>query len=377
MERLMRIHHLKFTDKISRNILFGLGFIAGSNIQLVEGFYLAHFVIIILFVGYVKFDKTDTVLYLIFCVVCILSTLLNLFFAKEPYKIINLVNSIFLYSTILIRISYQHFILLFKGFFASFVGLLLIVIFNFKLSLFANGFLLFFVQDREWFGDSFFFGNTFAIYGLIVAYIFYRLINKNLLIFLGVISILILTTSRLSLFGFVIFFYLIIEKYFFGKKYAKYVLGTFFLLLIVMIAQINFDDLEGATAFSDHLGYADDRANLSTIAKELFLRNPIIGNGPIYIEKYTLWEPHLHNIWFDLAVGYGVFGVGIYFCLFAKKMINHFRTFKDVFFVIFILLASISQISLKAPFVGMLLFSYLNLFPLKKSIQPVNTEIAL
>ena len=228
----------------------------------------------------------------------------------------------------------------------------------------SNGFLLFFVQNREWYGDSFFFGNSFAIFGLIAIYIARKMYNLNIFLFLFISTVLLLTTSRLSLFGLL---FLILN---FSKKniYKYRLLTVLFSLCGITYFFLKFDisSIKGLELFTDRLEYNDDREGLALIAKNLFLKNPYLGNGPIFIEKYTGLEPHLHNIWFDITIGYGIFSLATYMYLFTKKCIIYIYNTKDFYFVLFLILASITQISLKAPFIGILLFSYLNLFTYKK-----------
>lgn len=260
------------------------------------------------------------------------------------------------------KLNKQQFLSFFKGILFSFLGLCIIVLTQFKLSLLSNGIFVFFVQERNWFDSLSFFGNTFAVYGVIVAYITYRLVYKSLLLMSLITLVLLLTTSRLSLFGLFFLCYFAIIDYFLKSFKGKFLLLFSLIISFFLFAKFSLSNMDNFELFSNRLEYSDDRAGLTIIAKKLFLQSPIYGNGPIYIEKYTFLEPHLHNIWYDIGVGYGILGLLIYFTIFSYKLYFHSYYFKDFLFFVFILLASISQISLKAPFVGLVLFSYLNLF---------------
>lgn len=345
-------------------ILFSLGLFAGLQIEFIGGLYSAHIVILLMLLFFVRYDKGNLILYSIFIGICITSTMLNMLLVGNSgdFKLINLINTIILYSVVLVRISMEQYLAFFKGVFFSFCILCLFVLSKFKLSLLSSGIFVFFVQGRDWFETISFFGNTFAIYGIIVAYITYRILYKNIFLFLGIALILILTTSRMSLFGLIFVLYFATVDYFLKSIKGKVILSVIVLFSIIWFADFSLTNLENFELFSNRLEYSDDRSELSIIAKKLFLRSPVYGNGPIFIEKYTLLEPHLHNIWFDIGVGYGILGGLIYFSIFTQKLFYHTVYFKDFLFVVFILLASVSQISLKAPFVGLVLFGYLNLY---------------
>lgn len=351
-------------SNLQAKTLFSLGLFAGLQIEFTEGLYSAHLVILVMLLYYVRYNKRDLILYGCFIGVCITSTMLNMLLVGNlsEFKLINLVNTIFLYSVVLVRISKEQYLAFFKGIFISFCILCLFVLSKFNLSLLSNGIFVFFVQERDWFETISFFGNTFAIYGIIVAYINYRILYKNIFLFLVIALILILTTSRMSLFGLFFVLYFATVDYFLKSIKGKIILSIIALFSIIWFADFSLTNLDNFELFSNRLEYSDDRSELSIIAKKLFLRSPVYGNGPIFIEKYTLLEPHLHNIWFDISVGYGILGVLIYFSIFFQKVFYHTVYFKDFLFVIFIFLASISQISLKAPFVGLVLFAYLNLY---------------
>lgn len=352
---------------IPKNIYFFiLGILAGSQIEIYNGLYLAHFVILLLIIFNVKFNKIDTYLYLIFIILCVLSLLYNyLIYDSSNFRITNFFNSIFLFSVILINIDLQDFKYLFKGYFIFFITHLVIVLSKFDLSLLNNGFFLFFTKEREWMDGYSFFGNSFAILGIILNYINYKLYNKNLFIFLLISIILIMTTSRLSFFGLLIGLTILFKNYLFKFKVLKILFFICLPILLFQIIQFNFDEIDGFEIISNRITYADDRSNLAEITKMLFYKHPLIGNGPIYIEKYTLWEPHLHNIWFDIVVGYGIFSLIVYITLFTLKIRSYLLLTKDYLFIFFIFLSSISQISLKEPYIGLILFSYLNLFKKK------------
>lgn len=344
-------------------IIFLLGIIAGSQIEIFNGLYLAHFVILILFTFYVKFNKSDIYLYSIFAFFCLISTVYNyIIYDSSNFKISNMLNTIFLYSTLLITISYAQFCDLFKGYFIVFIFQLILVLFNFKLSLLNNGFIWFFTNEREWMDGYNFFGNSFAVLGVMLAYINYKLYNKNIFVYFILCSVLILTTSRLSLFGILFGLIFLVKQYIWKYRFVKIVILLTIPVILIQLLRFNYKELEGFETLSNRLTYSDDRNNLAEISKMLFYKHPIMGNGPIFIEKYTLWEPHLHNIWFDVIVGYGVFSFSLFFLLFFKKVKAYFHSTHDYLFILFILLCSISQISIKAPFIGLILFSYLNLY---------------
>jgi hypothetical protein len=356
------------TDTVNKYILFFLGLIAGSSIQVFDGLYLAHISIVLLFAVYVKFDKINLYLYLLFSIFCIGGTILNILLSGglADYKLVNLFNTVFLYSAVLIRIKYDQFIALFKGFLTSFCFLLGVVIVHFKWSLIAGGFFAFFITQREWalpypFLYSFY-GNTFAIYTIIIMFIYYHLLNRNIYILTFVYLFNFLTTSRLSLFGIALIAGILYRRKVFSNAYVKVAVGCLVIFGIYFISKFDFGSIENFQVFSDRIEYSADRENLGIIAKNLFLQSPIVGNGPIYIEKYTHWEPHLHNIWFDIVVGYGIISLLLYVTIFMRIMLKYIKESKNYLFFVFILLTSVSQISLKAPFVGILLFSYINLY---------------
>ena len=194
----------------------------------------------------------------------------------------------------------------------------------------------------------------------------YKTFNPSIHILTLIIIVAVLTTSRLSLFGIL----LLVQFFFtrFIKKYRYFLFFIFLFFLFYSFLQINLSDLDGYDMFSNRFEYVDDRVNLTTIAKQLFIKHPIIGNGPIYLEKYTFLEPHLHNLWFDIAIGYGFFAILFYFLLFFKIIKNFIIQTNEILFVIFILVASYTQISLKEPYIGLLLFMYLNTFDINNSI---------
>lgn len=353
-----------FKNVLPNNIfIFTLGFISGSQIQIFEGLYLAHFVFIYLFLFHVKFNKYDLNGYIVFLSLCLFSFLYNnLLYDSTNFKISNFLNTIFLYSAILITLSYKDFTDLFKGYFVVFIFQLFFVVINFKLSLLNNGFFLFFTNEREWMEGYNFFGNSFAILGLILNYINYKTYTKSLLLFFIISFVLILTTSRLSLFGIIFGIIILFKNYFWKYKLTKYFLLLLLPVILYNLITFNYSDLDGFETFSNRLTYSDDRNNLAEITRMLFFRHPFIGNGPILIEKYTLWEPHLHNIWFDIIVGYGLFAFFIFLILIVKKVRIFIQSNDDYLFIFFIFLCSISQISLKEPVIGLIFFSYLNLF---------------
>jgi O-antigen ligase len=285
-----------------------------------------------------------------------------LLYDSTNFKISNFLNTIFLYSAILITLSYKDFTDLFKGYFVVFIFQLFFVVINFKLSLLNNGFFLFFTNEREWMEAYSFFGNSFAILGLILNYINYKLYTKNLLVFFLIRFVLILTTSRLSLFGIIFGIIILFKNYFWKYKLTKYFLLLLLPVILYNLITFNYSDLDGFETFSNRLTYSDDRNNLAEITRMLFFRHPFFGNGPILIEKYTLWEPHLHNIWFDIIVGYGLFAFFIFLILIVKKVRIFIQSNDDYLFIFFIFLCSISQISLKEPVIGLIFFSFLNLY---------------
>ena len=346
-----------------KNLLFVfLGILSGSQIEIANGFYLSHLVIIVLFFLCRDFNKTDVKLYVCFILLCTFGTLLNIFYSPSisEFRATNFFNSIFLYSVILLKFNKAQFTDFFKGVLLSYCGLVLIVLLNFRTSIFSNGILLFFVNGRDWAENLGFFGNSFAIYSIVLGYICYKLFSTPLLVFAFIVVIALLTTSRLSLFGVIL-----LANFLFGsfKKSTKII---FILVLIgfglYIFYSINFSEMEGFSVFSNRLEYVDDRANLSDIAKILFMRSPWFGNGPIYIEKYTKWEPHLHSIWFDIAVGYGLSSLIFYLIIFTRTLKDFYSQTKDYLFIFFILIASYAQISLKESYIGLLLFMYLNLY---------------
>lgn len=350
------------------NNLTLLGVFTGLQIEFIPGFYSSHLVILLLFIGFTKYQKFELLLYFAFVFFCTASTILNISIAGSfaNFKFINLLNTIILYSVVLIRITRDQFLAFFRGVIISFYFLCLVVLANFKLSLLENGFFSFFVQERDWFENLSFFGNTFAIYGVIVAYINYKILYKNIFLMLGIALLLILTTSRLSLFGLIFVVYFFIKDYFLKSIKGKIILIIFTSIAAFVLMDFSLSNFDNFELFSNRLEYSNDRESLTIIAKQLFLNSPIFGNGPIYIEKYTHLEPHLHNIWYDIGVGYGLLGLLFYFILFFRKILFHLLIHKDLLFIVFILVASFTQISLKAPFVGILLFPYLNLsFPSK------------
>ena len=354
-----------FYNKLMPNniLIFILGFISGSQIQIFSGLYLAHFVFVFLFLFNVKFNKFDLNGYFIFLSICLISFLYNyLLYDKSNFKISNFLNTIFLYSAILITLSYKDFTDLFKGYILVFIFQLFFVLLNFKFSLLSNGFFLFFTNEREWMEGYNFFGNSFAILGLILNYINYKIYTKNLLIFFIISFVLTLTTSRLSLFGIIFGLIILVKNYFWKYKLTKIFLLLLLPLFVYNLIIFNYSDLEGFEIFSNRLTYSDDRNNLAEITRMLFFKHPLMGNGPILIEKYTLWEPHLHNIWFDIIVGYGLFAFFIFLILIIKKITRVLQSSDDYLFIFFILLCSFSQISLKEPVIGLIFFSYLNLY---------------
>ena len=359
-----KIEYVNFSKLLPNNFfIFILGFISGSQIQIFDGLYLAHFVFVFLFLFNVKLDKFDLNGYLIFISICLFSFLYNyLLYDSSNFKISNFLNTIFLYSAILISLSYKDFTDLFKGYFLVFLFQLIFVVINFKFSLLNNGFFLFFTNEREWMEGYNFFGNSFAILGLILNYINYKIYTRNLLVFFIISFVLILTTSRLSLFGIIFGMIVLFKNYFWKYKLTKLFLFLLLPLLVYNLFMFNYSDLDGFETFTNRLTYSDDRSYLAKITRMLFFRHPLIGNGPILIEKYTLWEPHLHNIWFDIIVAYGLFAFFIFLILIIKKVRSFLQSSDDYLFIFFIFLCSISQISLKEPVIGLIFFSYLNLF---------------
>jgi len=359
-----KIEYVNFSKLLPNNFfIFILGFISGSQIQIFDGLYLAHFVFVFLFLFNVKLDKFDLNGYLIFISICLFSFLYNyLLYDSSNFKISNFLNTIFLYSAILISLSYKDFTDLFKGYFLVFLFQLIFVVINFKFSLLNNGFFLFFTNEREWMEGYNFFGNSFAILGLILNYINYKIYTRNLLVFFIISFVLILTTSRLSLFGIIFGMIVLFKNYFWKYKLTKLFLFLLLPLLVYNLFMFNYSDLDGFETFTNRLTYSDDRSYLAEITRMLFFRHPLIGNGPILIEKYTLWEPHLHNIWFDIIVAYGLFAFFIFLILIIKKVRSFLQSSDDYLFIFFIFLCSISQISLKEPVIGLIFFSYLNLF---------------
>lgn len=359
-----KIEYVNFSKLLPNNFfIFILGFISGSQIQIFDGLYLAHFVFVFLFLFNVKLNKFDLNGYLIFISICLFSFLYNfLLYDSSNFKISNFLNTIFLYSAILISLSYKDFTDLFKGYFLVFLFQLIFVVINFKFSLLNNGFFLFFTNEREWMEGYNFFGNSFAILGLILNYINYKIYTRNLLVFFIISFVLILTTSRLSLFGIIFGMIVLFKNYFWKYKLTKLFLFLLLPLLVYNLFMFNYSDLDGFETFTNRLTYSDDRSYLAEITRMLFFRHPLIGNGPILIEKYTLWEPHLHNIWFDIIVGYGLFAFFIFLILIIKKVRSFLQSSDDYLFIFFIFLCSISQISLKEPVIGLIFFSYLNLF---------------
>lgn len=359
-----KIEYVNFSKLLpNKFFIFILGFISGSQIQIFDGLYLAHFVFVFLFLFNVKFNKFDLNGYLIFITICLFSFLYNyLLYDSSNFKISNFLNTIFLYSAILINLRYKDFTDLFKGYFLVFLFQLFFVVINFKFSLLSNGFFLFFTNEREWMEGYNFFGNSFAILGLILNYINYKIYTRNLLVFFIISFVLILTTSRLSLFGIIFGMIILFKNYFWKYKLTRILLLLLLPLLAYNLFMFNYSDLDGFEIFTNRLTYSDDRSNLAEITKMLFFRHPLIGNGPILIQKYTLWEPHLHNIWFDIIVGYGLFAFFIFLILIIKKVRSFLQSSDDYLFIFFIFLCSISQISLKEPVIGLIFFSYLNLF---------------
>lgn len=359
-----KIEYVNLSKLLPNSVfIFILGFISGSQIQILDGLYLAHFVFVFLFLFTVKLNKFDLNGYLIFISICLFSFLYNyLLYNSSNFKISNFLNTIFLYSAILIRLSYKDFTDLFKGYLLVFLFQLIFVVINFKFSLLNNGFFLFFTNEREWMEGYNFFGNSFAILGLILNYINYKTYTRNLLVFFIISFVLILTTSRLSLFGIIFGMIVLFKNYLWKYKLTKLLLLLLLPLLVYNLFMFNYSDLDGFETFTKRLTYSDDRSNLAEITKMLFFRHPLIGNGPILIEKYTLWEPHLHNIWFDIIVGYGLFAFFIFLILIIKKVRSFLQSSDDYLFIFFIFLCSISQISLKEPVIGLIFFSYLNLF---------------
>jgi O-antigen ligase len=359
-----KIEYVNFSKLLPNNFfIFILGFISGSQIQIFDGLYLAHFVFVFLFLFNVKLNKFDLNGHLIFISICLFSFLYNyLLYDSSNFKISNFLNTIFLYSAILISLSYKDFTDLFKGYFLVFLFQLIFVVINFNFSLLNNGFFLFFTNEREWMEGYNFFGNSFAILGLILNYINYKIYTRNLLVFFIISFVLILTTSRLSLFGIIFGMIVLFKNYFWKYKLTKLFLFLLLPLLVYNLFMFNYSDLDGFEIFTNRLTYSDDRSYLAEITRMLFFRHPLIGNGPILIEKYTLWEPHLHNIWFDIIVGYGLFAFFIFLILIIKKVRSFLQSSDDYLFIFFIFLCSISQISLKEPVIGLIFFSYLNLF---------------
>ncbi len=354
--------------EINALILNTLGFFSGLPFVLFNGFYLSHISILILFLYKNKLERSNLIIYFLFIIVCIYSVLFNSFTSNslQDFRFSNLINTIFLYSVVLIKYSKEDFLHFFKGILISYLILIILVVLNFRLDVFSKGIFSFFVTERDWAGNLGFFGNSFAIYSVIICFIFYKNFNPSLLLLTLITIVAILTTSRLSLFGVLLLAQIILAR--FNKKYRYFLIFVFLILLIYFFLQINFSELEGYEMFSSRFEYVDDRVNLTNIAKQLFIKHPIIGNGPIYIEKYTLWESHLHNIWFDIAVGYGIFSALLYFILFFKIIKNFIIQTRDIIFLIFILVASYTQISLKEPYIGLLLFMYLNTFNINQSI---------
>ena len=349
-------------------ILTTLGFFSGLPFVIFSGFYLSHISILILFLYKNKFERRNLIIYLLFIVVCVYSTLFNTFNspALQDFRYSNFINTVLLYSVVLIKYSKEDFRYFFKGILFSYLILFSLVVLNFRLDIFSKGFLSFFVTGRNWAEGLGFFGNSFAIYSIIICFIFYKIFNPPIIVLSLITIIAVLTTSRLSLFGILLLAQFIFIK--FNKKYRYPLIFVFLLLFIYFFLQINFTELDGYEMFSTRFEYVDDRVNLTTIAKQLFIKHPIIGNGPIYIEKYTFWEPHLHNLWFDIAIGYGILATLLYFILFFKIIKNFIFQSKEIIFVIFILVASYTQISLKEPYIGLLLFMYLNTFDINNSI---------
>jgi O-antigen ligase len=368
-----------FTNKVQNSnyssidvnalVLKLLGFLTGLPFVIFSGFYLSHISILILFLYKNNFNKKNLFAYLFFIIICTYSTLFNSLnsLSLQDFRFSNFINTIILYSVVLIKYSKEDFRHFFKGILISYSILFLLIVLNFRLDIFSNGFFSFFVTGRDWAENLGFFGNSFAIYSIIICFILYKTYNPSILVLILIIIVAVLTTSRLSLFGILLLVQFIFIR--FNKKYRYLLFLIFLVLLIYFFLQINLSEVDGYDMFSSRFEYVDDRVNLTTIAKQLFLKHPIIGNGPIYLEKYTFWEPHLHNLWFDIAIGYGIFATLLYFLLFFIIIKNFIIQTKEVIFIFFILVSSYTQISLKEPYIGLLLFMYLNTFDIKNSIN--------
>lgn len=349
---------LKFL-KPSGFLYFSLGVLSGFQIEIMPGFYLSHLVILFLILFKVKFERTTFGIYLVFIFLCTFSLFYNFsLYKNEDFKIFNYFNSIFLYSTVIVKVDLKIFDNLFKGYFIIFILQFFFVLMTFNVSLLNNGIFVFFSNNRDWASEFHYFGNSFAILGLIIMFIYYKLYNGNLFLFFLITSLLILTTSRISLFGPIFSIYFFFERY---PKYKYYFVFLLSFLMIYLLTKINSNSIDGIEIFLNRLSYTSDRSNLTEIFLNLFLKHPFVGNGPIYIEKYTLWEPHLHNIWYDIIANYGIFAFLLFLFLFLKSIKNNYQLNKNLVFLIFLFFSSISQISLKEPFIGLLIFSYLNL----------------
>ena len=353
---------------INALLLISLGFLNGLPFVIFGGFYVSHISILILFLYKNNFNRKNLCIYILFIIICTYSTLFNSFnsLSLQDFRFSNFINTIFLYSVVLVKYSKEDFRHFFKGILISYFILFSLIVLNFRLDIFSNGFFSFFVTGRHWAENLEFFGNSFAIYSIIICFILYKTFNPSIHILTLIIIVAVLTTSRLSLFGIL----LLVQFFFtrFIKKYRYFLFFIFLFFLFYSFLQINLSDLDGYDMFSNRFEYVDDRVNLTTIAKQLFIKHPIIGNGPIYLEKYTFLEPHLHNLWFDIAIGYGFFAILFYFLLFFKIIKNFIIQTNEILFVIFILVASYTQISLKEPYIGLLLFMYLNTFDINNSI---------
>jgi hypothetical protein len=343
-------------------ILIILGFFSGLPFVIFSGFYLSHITILILFLYKNKLERNNLIIYLLFIVVCSYSTLFNTFTSPslQDFRYSNFLNTILLYSVVLIKYSKENFRNFYKGILFSYLILFILVAIKFRLDIFSEGFFSFFVKGRNWAESLGFFGNSFAIYSIIVCFISYKIFNPPIIVLTLITIIAILTTSRLSLFGILLLVQFIFKKL--NKKYRYLLIFGILLFFSYFFLQNNFTELDGFEMFSNRFEYVDDRVNLTTIAKQLFIKHPIIGNGPIFIEKYTYWEPHLHNLWFDIAIGYGILATLLYLILFFKIIKTFIIQSKELIFVIFLLVASYTQISLKEPYIGLLLFMYLNTF---------------
>jgi len=315
-------------------VLFGI--LLFMPIELgVNGLFLAHFQIILLFIFSKKISKIKIIVYLGYCSLVLISTMIG-----DDIRLTSLINPIAIGLALIINIKDKNQSRMIKnGLYISAAANTFFLIYLFIIQ--QNiGSLYFLLTARTWALEAMpYFGNGLAmLFSLVMLFAFKEgRLKLVLLFFIGGV----LTTSRVALLAMVIIsiFYIIRSVKNIKAIAIVGLLSLSFFAPILYSTLVPDNELGGITS---RLAMVNDRLDVYTLALSKVYENPILGVGSEKLEYFG----HAHNSYLQIAYKYGGLALIFWLMLIYLAYFKRLRFVKNIPFLLIFAIISFGQIGL-------------------------------